>query len=457
MRKVVPIQRLCFFLLVGVTILKTIAVASAQDVFEFPQDFKWCTATAAFQVEGGIRHSDWSEWEQQEGKPRSGLSCDHWNRVGEDIALMQGIHANAYRFSIEWSRIEPSEGVYDPGAIAHYRAEVESLVASGITPLITLQHFTLPIWVKNKGGWEWSGLPEAFTRFVELVYRQIAPQVDLWITMNEPMNYILGSFFTGEFPPGEKRELQGIVGPLRGLLKAHALAYHKLHELADQGDRKILVGMALHLREMVPLNSWNILDRMVAGSAKQTFNWTIPDALNSGRFYMNILRRLSVDEVIPGLAGTQDFMGVNYYAGDSVRFSMKKGLEPIHWDYKNPADRPLIARGFYSILKEVTKRYPGKPLYVTENGTTFESQDPELQPKHLSDHIQQLAQAMAEGVPVKSYCYWSLLDNFEWNCGTECRFGLYETNFSTFQRTPRKAAELFRAVASENRVEKLKP
>ncbi|MEO5970661.1 MAG: family 1 glycosylhydrolase [Bdellovibrionia bacterium] len=430
--------------------LATVSSGLAGTKVTFPKDFQWCVASAAHQIEGGNDKNDWWEWEQVEGRAQSGPACDHWNRVDTDIELIQQIKASTYRFSIEWARIEPEEGVLDEDAIIHYRNEVDAIQKAGITPIITLNHYTLPLWVKNKGGWAWVGIPEAFGKFTEIAYQKIAPNVEYWVTVNEPMNLILGGYVAGILPPGEKRDISGIIDPLRGILKVHAKAYHVLHDLSHQVGHTVFVGMALHLREMVPWNSWNPMDRYAANATRSTFNWTLPDAMTSGHFAMNLLFKLKVDEQIPDLANTQDFVGINYYGGDFIKFSVKNGVDVINWDKFTQPDRQAFSKGFYAMVKDVSVRYPGKPILITENGSTFDMGDGSAQNEYLTDHLFQLSRAMEEGAPVKAYCYWTLYDNYEWGCGTHCPFGIFETNFSTFVRTPRPLAELFRKISINN-------
>jgi beta-glucosidase len=157
---------------------------------QFPAGFKWCVASAGHQYEGNNIHSNWWHWEQAnhagDAQHCSGRSADHWNRVAEDVSLIESLGVQQFRMSIEWSRIEPQEGVIDQAALNHYRDEVRLLKSRGIEPLITLQHFTLPQWVAEKGGWEWEGMPDAFSRYSIRVYRAIRNEASIFITMNEP-------------------------------------------------------------------------------------------------------------------------------------------------------------------------------------------------------------------------------------------------------------------------------
>ena len=428
--------------------------AHAGEWVSFPPGFEWCVSTAAHQIEGGNVNSDWWQWEQTPGHIRngqkSGAAVDHWNRVGEDIGLIQDLGANAYRFSVEWAKIEPTEGVIDATAVQHYHDEVALLRERGISPIITLQHFTLPQWVVGKGAWEWDGMPEAFARYTALVYSQIAQGTRDWVTINEPMVAVMNGYQQGIFPPGEKRPMSGLVPVLRGLLRSHARAYHVLHESAAARGSLIRVGMAHHLRTFDPANRFNPLDLLATHLVAQAWNWMIPDALETGHLHFNLLWLVHANELIDGLSGTQDFVGVNYYTGDLIELSLTHGI--IQKERKNLPKSDLgwtiNPPGFYRVLKTVAKKYPALPILITENGVA-DSNDG-LRPEFIRAHLAELSRAIRDGARVEGYCHWSLMDNFEWAEGFAPRFGLYAVDYSTLARSPRPSAALFHDIAVSN-------
>lgn len=412
---------------------------------QFPSTFKWCVATAAYQVEGNDINSDWWDWEQTPGhianNDKSGLACDEWNRLPEDIGMMKDLGVGVYRFSVEWAKIEPVEGQYDAAAIAHYQDEIRQLADAGITPFITLHHFTLPRWLRAKGGWEWEGAPDAFEQFTRLVYSKIARGTRDWVTFNEPMVHALKGYVEGTMP-GETRPIDGIFPVIRGLLRAHAQAYHALHELAAEAGADVRVGMAHHLRTFDPYAWINPLDDLMSGIIDQSWNWTVPEALETGRLKLHMLWVANDDEEIPGLKGTQDFIGVNYYSGDLIQFSPSKGFVTVHHDLpRSDAGWDIYPEGLLRVLQATAKRIPGKPILITENGIADASDT--KRPDFIRDHLRYLSQAIQEGIPVEGYCYWAPLDNFEWVDGFTRKYGLYETNFVTQTRTPRGSAKLF--------------
>ena len=270
------------------------------------------TATAAHQVEGGNTRNDWSVFEQEPGRiaegDRSGRASDEWNRVPQDIKLMQDVGANAYRFSIEWSRLEPQEGVWDDPAWAHYQDEIHELRAAGIEPMVTLLHFTLPEWLAARGGVRAPAFPLRFGRFAAEAARRLGPQVRLWCTLNEPNVQMTLGYLDGRWPPSE-RSPEHAVDAFVGLLRAHAAAAGELHRLAPGAQ----VGVAVNMIIADPASRWSLLDWASSYTIRKAFDWSFYDAIVSGRARLSVPGIPSVDEPIEGLAGSADFYGVNYY------------------------------------------------------------------------------------------------------------------------------------------------
>ena len=436
--------------------------ASRADILHFPAGFQWCVATAGHQVEGGDVNSDWADWEQgkyasglphiKTGMP-AGLADDHWNRLQEDTSLLVDLGVGTSRFSIEWSKVEPLPGQYDMDAVEHYRREIELLRENGISPMITLSHYTLPRWVAEKGGWDWNGIEDAFTRYTKYVYSQIAPGNRDFITINEPTVMLGAGWIVGTYPPG-KTGLT-ILRPLTHMLRAHASAYHALHDLAAAQNSEVRVGLASHLRVFDAYHRGNIAEQGLADLMSEIFNWTFLRAAEDGQIEIHFSPAHILKTKIEGLSHTQDFIGVNYYSRDMVKINLlgnpKFSLEvhpgspvsDLHWE--------IYPQGIYRILKEVHRRYPDRPVFITENGIA-DAQDTQ-RPKFLVDHLKYIHQAIQEGVPVLGYCHWSAMDNVEWDEGTVPRFGLYSVDYSTEARTPRASALLFGQIAHDNAVD----
>jgi beta-glucosidase len=437
-----------------VLITTTITPSAQAAEMQFPKGFQWGVATAAHQIEGYNTNSDWWAWEQTPGHiangDKSGAACDSWNRVEEDIGMMKQLGVTAYRFSVEWAKIEPVEGQYDQAVIEHYRHQVELLRAAGIAPMITLHHFSFPLWLSAKGGWEWTGVADAFAAYTQLVYTQIAPGNRDWITINEPMVSVMGGYYQGTTPPGQTRQLGEMVPIVRGLVKAHAAAYHMLHKLASEFSMEVRVGMAHHLRTFDPGNWFNPLDLLSAHYADEGWNWMIPNALVTGHLDLNILWFVNENETIPEAAGTQDFIGVNYYTGNIVSFDPKQ-LMVLGYDKSLPTNDmgwEIYPEGFARTLDRVHGFYPDKPIIVTENGIA-DAADAK-RPDYIRSHLTVLWTEIQKGVPVEGYYHWSLMDNFEWINGFTPRFGLYEMDYKTFDRIPRASATLYHDIIRDN-------
>ena len=427
---------------------------SSPRFLSFPKGFNWCVATSAHQIEGYNENSDWWDWEHQPGHIKngevSGAACDHWNRLEEDADLIRALHATKYRFSVEWAKIQPREGVWDLEALEHYRREVLILRERGIEPFITLQHFTLPRWVAAHGGLEWAGFSEAFTLYAKRVVGELAPLgVRDWVTFNEPMVVIAGGYVRGVFPPGHTaKSVEDVLRPIEGFLRAHARAYHELKAVSPG----IRIGLAHHLRLIDPANPVNPLSRVLAFYLDKAFNWAFFNAIETGRLQFKAPVVGKIDIAVPGLKGSQDYVGVNYYSRDVisidrkafgyVKFGPKRGrpVNDLNWE--------IYPKGFHRILKEVAKRVPSKPILITENGIA-DSRDAQ-RPSFIVNHLRELHRAMAEGIRIEAYCHWSLMDNFEWAEGFTPRFGLYEVDYKTFKRTPRASARIFSKIAREN-------
>ena len=304
--------------------------------------------------------------------------------------------------------------------------------------------------MRANGGFEWSGFAPAFASFSRLVYREIAPTVTDWFTINEPTISVMFGYLEGVHPPGEKREFRSVLPVLKGMAIAHAASYHALHDEALKLGRKIRVGMAHHLRTMDPWSNWNPMDRMIASVGHEAFNWGMVDALETGKLQLKVTGFMDYAEEIPGLRGTQDFLAVNYYSGDLLTVSFSKGFEQraraevkksdLGWD--------IYPEGLTRLLVEASRRYPGKPILITENGVA-DSRDV-LRADFLRDHLSAVASAIAQGAPVEGYCHWTLMDSFEWNEGFKPRFGLYEVDLNTFARRPRESARIYRDIIRAN-------
>jgi beta-glucosidase len=420
----------------------------AQATFLFPRGFLWGTATAAHQVEGNNTNNNWWAWEQQPGHilngHKSGLACDWWGgRWREDFDRAAESSQNAHRFSVEWSRIQPSPDRWDEDALERYREMLRGLIERNMTPMVTLHHFSDPLWLEEKGGWESPEVAVYFEKFVRKTVEALREYVTLWCTINEPNVYATTGYASKEFPPG-RRSINAAFRVMVNQVCAHAAAYHTIHEIQPQAQ----VGIAINYRSMLPAKTWFPLDGRVARLLRRLFNDLFPRAFTDG-----VVHTLTSRVRVPEAKGTQDFLGVNYYTRDYVAFNLfKPGQLFARRFYRADAERShtgFIANepaGMFEALQWGTQF--GVPLFVTENGV--EDPTDRLRPRYTIQHIRQVWRAVNYNWPVKGYFHWSLVDNFEWERGWTQRFGLWELDVETQARRKRPSADLYAEICRAN-------
>jgi len=419
-----------------------------QATFKFIRGFLWGTATSSHQVEGNNSNNNWWRREQEPGNiingHKSGLACDWWGgRWQEDFDRAAEAGQNAHRLSIEWSRIQPSPDRWDEAALEHYRDMVRGTLERGMSPLVTLHHFTDPVWFSELGGWENPEAANLFEAYVRKVVEALKEYVNLWVTINEPNILAVFSCVYGIFPPGEKNLLK-TVNVVKNLVSAHATAYHAIHKIQPTAR----VGLAHNYHSVQPAKNWSPLDRWVAGTYAHLFNKMIPRACSTGvlKFPIQHVR-------IPQAKNTQDFLGINYYTRELIAFNPLKPAELFGRRYPPPSadlsDTGHIANvpnGIFEALKWGLKF--DLPIIITENGV--EDADDDLRPSYLIQHLHQVWRALNFNYPIKGYFHWTLVDNFEWDRGWTQRFGLWELDEETQVRSKRTSAELYADICHLN-------
>ncbi|MEW5942039.1 MAG: family 1 glycosylhydrolase, partial [Chloroflexota bacterium] len=282
--------------------------------YHFPKGFLWGTATASYQVEGNNTNSQWWKWEEDgHTNGKSGLASDWWGgRWREDFDRAAETGQNAHRLSVEWSRIQPAPDRWDEDALEKYRAMLRGLKERGITPMVTLHHFSDPLWVTEKGGWETEAVVPMFERFVRKTVEALKEYCALWCTINEPNVYALEGYVRGHFPPG-KSNLRMVVKVEVNLLRGHAAAYRAIHEIQPEAR----VGYALHFRPQEAYRPWSPLDRLVRNVIFKAVNTAFPSGISEG-----VMRTPLGNASVPEAKGTQDFFGLNYYSVDTVAFDL---------------------------------------------------------------------------------------------------------------------------------------
>jgi beta-glucosidase len=416
-------------------------------IYGFPHGFLWGCGTAAHQVEGSNSNNTWSAWEQQSGRifngDKAGLACDWWGgRWKEDFDRAKQSGQNSHRLSLEWSRIQPTPDIWSEDAIDYYRQILRGAVQRGLTPMITLHHFTDPLWFAEKGGWESPDSHRLFEHYVYKVVEALKEYTCDWVTINEPNVYTFSGYVEGTFPPG-KTDLSAAGRVLTNLLRGHAAAYHTIHALQPEAK----VGIATNYRSVKPLRKNFPPDRWMTQLAHNAFNCSFNHALRDG-----ILHFFGRSVHIPEAVGTQDYIGINYYTRDLISFTLSPHDFFIHRQFPSGTLRSTndfianVPDGMFEALRWA--RQFNLPIIITENGV--EDSHDSLRPEYLVDHIRQVWRAVNFNWYVKGYFYWSLVDNFEWERGWSQSFGLWGLDTTTQRRIHRPSVDLFAAICKQN-------
>jgi len=388
----------------------------------FPEGFTWGTATAAHQIEGGNTNNDWWAFEHAPGSgcaEPSGDACDSWDRWEEDADLVAGLGFDNYRFSVEWSRIEPADGEISRAALEHYRRQCIGLRARGVEPIVTFHHFTTPRWLTQQGGWETGVAIERFGRFCALVAETLGDVMARACTINEPNIVATMGWHAGMFPPG-KQDV--------GLARSVAAHLSDAHRLAVEVIRTAAPGVPVGL----------------------TLSMTDYQPAPGGEEKLESIRQHAEDVFLDATKG-DDFLGVQTYTrmliGPGGWSGYEDGVPVLDMGYEfYPASLGNCLRRAWNYTKG------SLPLIVTENG--IGTKDDEQRIDYVRQALSGVLDAIAEGVDVRGYTYWSLLDNFEWALGYQPRFGLVGVDRETFARTAKPSAAWLAAVAAANALDR---
>lgn len=430
-------------------------------VIEFPKDFKWGAATAAYQIEGaadkdGRKPSIWDTFSKTPGKVYNGdtgdIACDSYHRYEEDVELVADLGAEMYRFSVSWPRIFPDgTGEVNRAGVEYYHRLVDSLLAKGIEPMCTLYHWDLPEALQEKGGWNNRETIDAFADYAAFMFKEFQGKIKKWITINEPWCVSFLSNYIGEHAPGNQN-LQLATDVAHHVMVAHGSAVIRFRESGVEGE----IGYAPNVTWYEPFstnredidacdraNAWNLewfFEPVFKGSyPKFMLDWfadkgTTPSILEGD---MQII------------AQPIDMLGINYYTGNLARHKKGEGLfdlENIDMGYeKTDIGWFIYPDGLYHVLVKIKELYGNTPIYITENGACYNDEPEqgevkdERRIKYLKQHLTAVQRAIQSGVPVKGYLTWSLLDNFEWAFGYSMRFGIVHVNYETLERTKKNS------------------
>ena len=387
----------------------------------FPNGFLWGTATAAHQVEGGNWNNDWWAWEHNPmggcAEP-SGDAIDHYHRYPEDIALLASLGFQTYRFSIEWSRIEPEDGEFSIAALDHYRRMCATCHEHGITPIVTYHHFTSPRWVAHLGGWEEPDVADRFARFCGRATEHLGDLIGWGCTLNEPNIVAMLGYLAGAFPPGRRDPA------LRRAVNDNFIDGHRkaVEAIKSASAKEFPVGLTLAMSDY--------------------------QAVDGGEAKLAQIRR-NMNDVYLEAARTDDFVGVQTYSRDRVG---PDGIVPP----PEGAELTLMGYEWYPQSLEHTIRYAtevtdGTPVLVTENG--IGTADDTRRVAYYREALQGVKRCLDDGIDVRGYTAWSAFDNFEWALGYTPTFGIIAVDRTTFERTPKPSAHLLGEVARTNRLD----
>ena len=417
-------------------------------IYRFPDDFLWGTATAAHHMEGDLTNS-WSAWEDEGGhvfqNQKHGRACEwRFGRWREDFDRMQEINNNAHRMSVEWSRIQPAPDVWDEEVLAQYSEMIDGFIERGIVPLVSLHHFTNPLWLEKLGGWLSHKAVDYFVRFAEKVVDTLGDRVTFWCTFNEPMVFAVQAYLVAFFYPG-KRNPWSMYQCAEMMLRAHAGAYHTIKGKFPHAQ----IGVAKHIVDMTAAPP-KFINRWLVALPDKIFNVRFTEALISGELNFPLRRKM----VISDLIGTSDYLGLNFY--QRYRVSVAP-LSPSTFflqqipDPDSPEPPPLwgeiYPQGMFDIIKRMYQ-LTNLPIYITETGTPDIGD--EVRRWYIARVVQSIWRAINFNIPVRGLFYWSLLDTFEWTAGynPQFRFGLYGMDFQTQERTKRPSANLYAEICA---------
>jgi beta-glucosidase len=441
----------------------------------FPDGFVWGAATAAYQVEGAVDAdgrgpSIWDTFCRVPGAIAGGdtgdVACDHYHRYPEDVALMADLGLDAYRFSIAWPRIQPDgSGAINQKGLDHYRRVVDELLARDLTPYVTLYHWDLPQALQDKGGWAARDTAYRFAEYAGVVHDALGDVVKQWITLNEPKVSSHAGYGDGIHAPGIKDQDQRNRA-VHHLLLAHGLGLQVLRDGRHAAGQS--VGLTLDVSPVEGATSSDA-DKAAARRLDGDSHRLFLDPVLRGSYPEDVLERLGAfewvqDGDLPLISAPIDFLGINYYRRMLVQASetgplFAKTVLPEGVPVTS-VDWPVQPDGLREVVADLTATYDGlPPLYITENGAAYddvpaadESVDDPLRVDYLQGHLLALHQAIQDGVDVRGYFVWTLLDNFEWAEGFAKRFGVVHVDYATQQRTPKTSAGWLGQVARYNAV-----
>jgi len=453
---------------------------------QFPEGFLWGTATAAYQVEGAVNEdgrgtSIWDTFSHTPGKVLHGdtgdIACDQYHRLEEDLDLMADLGLKAYRFSVAWPRIQPEgSGSANQRGLDYYRRLVEGLRERSMEPMLTLYHWDLPQALEDRGGWTSRETSERFAEYAGIMYEALGDVVWLWITLNEPWVSAWKGYGMGVNAPGHKDTFKALAAT-HHLLLGHGFALERMRSLGH-GDNQL--GITLNLSPVRPATE-EAADAEAARRVDGNANRLYLDPLFRGSYPQDMLGHYTDssdfafvrDGDLAAISVPIDFLGVNYYFRNTVvdgRRSSELTTAERYADLdaatvlppgveKTAMGWPVEPDGLTELLVRLHEEYTQIPLYITENGIAVHDYvdpegdvDDEERVAFLDAHFRAAHAAIEQGVNLRGYMVWSLLDNFEWAEGYSKRFGIVFVDYGTQRRVPKMSARWYRKVIERNQL-----
>lgn len=419
--------------------------------------FYWGAASSAYQCEGTESHGGklcQNNWTNDTTKPSVGTAAGNWQYYKEDVKNLKLLGLNSYRLSIEWSKIQPAEGIFDEDALQHYVDVVNELRRRNIEPMICLFHHTWPVWFDKKGAFEKSENIAYFSTYAEYVSKNLGDKVRYWLPFNEPEGYALEGYFRGNYPPGKKRhpDLENSYIPLpQWLIRLKAAgnflrnclwAHIAVSKIIKANNPDAVIGIVKVMNPIEPYHSYNPIEQLVTKIFGYLLNDTLLNFFATGSFNWLGLVKDSNTEA----SNSVDFIGISYYTHtllkQSVTGSISQALRPEELALASDSGKALYAEGLYRSIKRVAA-ITKKPIIIAENGLSDANDT--RRDEYIRRHLYATLKAMKEGCDVRGYFYWSLTDTANWNSGFDTKYGLYKVDFSdpTKKRTVRPSAVAF--------------
>ncbi|MEV6595837.1 GH1 family beta-glucosidase [Actinoplanes sp. NPDC051346] len=448
----------------------------------FSPSFTWGVATSAYQIEGaaaedGRTPSIWDTFCRTPGAVTGGdngdVACDHYHRMPQDVALIKSLGVDSYRFSVAWPRVQPhGRGPVNPAGLAFYDRLTDELLGAGVDPWVTLYHWDLPQALEDAGGWPNRDTAYRFADYAMLVFERLSDRVDTWTTLNEPWCSAWLGYQTGVHAPG-RRDFDAAVAATHHLLLGHGLATRRMKAAAT---REHTFGITLNMGTADPATDAPA-DHDAARRADGMGLRAYLDPLRKGSYPRDVVDDLAArgtafpvrDGDLDVISTPIEVLGVNFYFGQDFSGTDENGgrIGPDGHPVVRgvPLDRPRTAMNWpitperlTQLLVRLHRDYPGLPLVITENGAAFDDTADasgfvadEDRTAYLAEHIAAVAAACEQGVDIRGYFAWSLIDNFEWAEGYAKRFGIVHVDYGTQQRTPKQSALWFRDTIARHR------